>query len=147
MRILAVAIVAMHALLGAAQAAAVDAARAKGAGVVGTVSARLGNCVVVVAAKGVALKPGQELVVARPQLLVALAKGRERLDAWGQWQDAGRIRVRILRGARCCIAFVIQETPRTGLEGKPAPNIRPGDLVCLGSMVRQPPKAGGPATR
>jgi len=109
-------------------AAGEGAARPDG-GAIGTVAARRGNLVVVVAAEGVVFAEGQELVVGRSEFLVAFAKGQERVEAWGAWAEAGRVRARIVRGGRCCIAFITKETPRAGIDGKPAPNIRPGDTV------------------
>ena len=129
----------LAACLPAAGGAGLDAVVPKGATVVGTVSARRGNRVVVLANAEGLFRPGQQLGVGRAALLVSLAKGKGKLAAWGDWQDAGRIRVRILRGARCCIAFIAQEAPRTGIDGKPAPNIRPGDTVLRISAGRKPP--------
>jgi hypothetical protein len=79
--------------------------------------------------EGAAARPHDQLLVGRAALLVAVAKGKERLEAWGDWQEVGRVKVRLLRGQRCCIAFVIQEGARTGVAGEPVPNIRPGDIV------------------
>ncbi len=145
MRILAAAILAVHCAVGGAWAAGAAGAPPKGATVVGTVSARRGNCVVVVVAQGATLAPGQELRVRRARLLVALAKGGERLEVWTRWEDVGRIRARVLKGPRCCIAFVTDEPARTGIDGKPAPNIRPGDVVCRGGATREPPEKHGTA--
>jgi hypothetical protein len=116
-------------------------ARPKGTTVVGTVCSRLGSCVVVAAAEGVKLRLGEQFLVGRPSLLVAVAKGKQRLDAWGNWQEAGRIAIRLLRAERYAIAFVASETPRTGLGQEPVPNIRPGDLVY------RPAAAGAPSPK
>lgn len=112
----------------AAWGAEAAAPRTEGAAV-GTVCARRGSWVVLVAAKGVTLRAGEELAVGRPELLVAVAKGDEVAEAWGPWAAAGRLRIRALHGPRCAIAFIAAETPRTGVDGKPAPNIRPGDTL------------------
>lgn len=113
-----------------------DGPRPKGSTAVGTACARRGSRVVIAIAKGATLRVGEELLVGRPELLVALNKGTERVEAWGRWRDAGRLRVRSLRGPRCAIAFIIDETPRTGVDGKPAANIRPGDIVLRTSGSR-----------
>jgi len=104
-------------------------ARAKGATVVGTVCARLGTYVVVALTEGAKLQPNEEFLVGRPALLVAVAKGKERVEAWDNWRQAGRIKVRFPWGARHWVAFVTEENSRTGPGGEPAPNIRPGDIV------------------
>lgn len=125
-------------LLAAAVAGAGEARRPKGATVVGTVVARRGGLVVVLAAEDGALRRGQELVAGRSRLLVAIAKDKKRMEAWGEWEEAGRVQVRLLRGKRCAVGFVIGENARTGVDGKPAPNIRPGDTLCLGTATRKP---------
>lgn len=118
-------------LLAAVAAAAGEAPRPKDAAVVGTVAARRGSVVVVLAAKDGALRPGQELAAGRSRLLVAIARDKERMEAWGEWEQAGRVRLRLLRGKRCAIGFIISENARTGADGQPAPNIRPGDTLCI----------------
>jgi hypothetical protein len=119
----------MAVLLASARGAEKGEAPPSDPAVVGTVCFRLGTCMVVAASKAGALKPGDELLVGRAALLVSVAKGGERLDAWGEWQEVGRIKVRFLRGASFAVAFVTKETPMTGVDGKPAANIRPGDRV------------------
>jgi len=121
-------------LAGSSMAAAAEtpgpmAACPKGSTPVGTVTARLGTVVVLALDVGAAVRPGEELLVGRPALLIAVAKGQERVEAWGDWQEAGRVQIRALRGARGAIAFVTAEAPRTGALGEPVPNIRPGDVL------------------
>ena len=118
----------------------------EGATVVGTIAARLGTYVVVALGKGAHVQPNEELTVGRPALLVAVAKGKERVEAWGEWEGAGHIKVRFLRGESCAIAFVTRETPRSGLEGELAANIRPGDVVCVTQGTR-PPSPKPPAAK
>ena len=122
-----------------AQAAGPAAPRPTGTTVLGTVCARLGTRVVIVAAQGAVLRPGQEFLVGRPALLVIVAKDKKPATVWGKWQEAGRIRVRFVYGTRACIAFVTTETPLTIPGGTPAPNIRPGDVVYRPSSI-PPPK-------
>jgi len=115
----------------------------KEARAVGTITARLGTGVTVALAEGAAVQANEELVVGRPALLVAVAKGNEVLAAWGDWQEAGRIRLRVPRPStgsgrsehvegrsiRYWTAFVEDEKPLTGVGGESVANIRPGDVV------------------
>jgi len=136
-------------LSGAAHAGARLDGCPKDAPVVGTVCARLGNCAVVALAKGASVQAGERLLVGRPTLLVTLAKGKGKLEVWSKWQMAGHVQARLIQGTRVCIAFVVQETPRTGANGKPAPNIRPGDRVCRapGGAAVSTPKSATPPGR
>ena len=147
MRTLIALILAASWLLGAAEAEEAAGLRDARQGAIGVVTARRGSCVVVLAGKAGALAVGQELAVRRPTLLVAIAKGKEQVEAWGGWEEVGRVRVRVLRGPRGGLAFITHETARKGIDGKPAPNIRPGDALCLGTTSRPPPKEGGTTDR
>jgi len=105
------------------------AACPKGTTPVGTVTGRLGTFVVLSLLDGVAVRPGETLLAGRPALLIAVAKGPERVEAWGDWQEAGRVQIRAMRGPRAAIAFVTADGPRTGPRNEPVPSIRPGDIL------------------
>jgi len=126
----------MAMLLASARGAEKGEARPASPEVVGTVCFRLGTCVVVAASKAGGLKAGDVLRVGRAPLLVSVAKAGKRLDAWGPWEEAGAVTVRVLRGTRFAVAFVSAEKPVTGIDGKPVGNIRPGDTL------RRPVTAG-----
>lgn len=91
--------------------------------VVGVVCSRQGACAIVY---GPGMAPGQELVVARPRLLIALAGNQGKRSVWGEWEKVGRLRVRRLLAKNYALAFVTEETQRTA---GPAQNVRPGDPV------------------
>jgi len=96
---------------------------------VGTVTARTGSCVVVFLTEGVSVKSGDVLETHRALLLGALAQDGKRVDAWAKWESTGKIRLRVLRGTRFAVGFVLEEVARTGLTGQPVPNILAGDVV------------------
>ena len=112
-----------------AHAAGLADARPKGAVAVATVTARRGPQVTITLVEAAKAKAGDLLLVGRPQLRVAVAKDNKALEFWGTWQQAGQITLRRPRGSRAWLAVVAKEDLRPGLDGKPAPNIRPGDVV------------------
>lgn len=113
----------------------------KGATLVGTVSWRLGNRVAIALAEGVSTQPNEELLVGRNLLLVVLAPSGKLIEAWGEWQPAGRIVLRSPRGPRHWLGAVRQDAPPPGPkapDAEPAPNIQPGDLVYRAPDARPP---------
>mgnify|MGYP000630993234 CR=1 FL=1 len=125
-------------LMVCAQSAESPATGPKGAAVVGTVTSRLGNCVAVALAEGAAVQPNETLLVGRPSLLVALGVEAKLLEAWAGWQPAGRITLRVPRGARHWLAIVADEVPPTKAAGQQAPSIQPGDIVHRGAGAPAP---------
>jgi hypothetical protein len=97
--------------------------------VVGRVTARAGTLVVIAVGEGQAVKPSEELAVGRGRLLVSLAQSKKKTDVWADWQEAGTVKIRLLRGDRFAFATIISDAALRGIGGRPAPNIRAGDLV------------------
>jgi len=90
---------------------------------VGFVCSRQGACVLLYAPGAV---EGQELVVARPTVLISVTANKTKTTVWAKWRGVGRVRVRRLLAKNYALAHVVQETTRTPTEGQ---NIRPGDPV------------------
>jgi hypothetical protein len=113
------------------------------------VAARLGPRLTLALSAGAGVKPGSQFRVGRARLLAVVAKGQERIEAWGDWEEAGRIRVWRLRGKSCADALVEADAPRKGPSGQRVPNIRPGDTVYVpaGDAPTPAKKPGVPPTR
>ena len=119
----------------------------KGAKQIGTVAARRGTRVTLVLEAGASVKGGTQLLVGRPGIVVVVAQGQERRQAHGEWDEVGRIQIRLLRGTRCATGSVVAEVPRKGPDGGRVANIRPGDTVYTSGSGPEPaPKASVPPT-
>ena len=111
----------------------------KGAKQIGTVAARRGTRVTLVLEAGASVKGGTQLLV--------VAQGQERRQAHGEWDEVGRIQIRLLRGTTCATGSVVAEVPRKGPDGGRVANIRPGDTVYTSGSGPEPaPKASVPPT-
>lgn len=129
MRLPALALMALCIAPSAARGAGSADARPKDTAFVGTVTARRGSYAVVAVAEGAKAQMGVELLVGRPALLVAVAKGKKKIEAWGHWQEAGRIKLLAQAAPGFHLALIVHDNPLTGPGGERAPSIRPGDLV------------------